>query len=173
MSLSLCSSWWYRDPIVIFALLLAGVFTSTTCAHAVRPSGHDRLIGEDLAPAKRITLLADEATRALRHAVWDDGVTPVISGLSALSATEVLRFLVEPIPPAPRSAWHTLRAGCTTTAPSDEMLDAARALLVREAVLASLDEEIEFPPAVLYSILEALPQPVQNPAASDLSLIHI
>jgi len=47
------------------------------------------------------------------------------------------------------------------------MLDAARALLVREAVLAALDEKVEFPPAVLYSILEALPQPVRNPAASD------
>ncbi len=111
--------------------------------------------------------MADEATRALRHAVWDEEVTPVISGLGGLSATEALRLLVEPIPLAPRSAWHALRAGCTGSAPSDAMLDAARALLIREAVLASLDDNVKIPPSVLYCVVDALPLPVRHPGATD------
>jgi hypothetical protein len=142
-----------------------------------------------------VEALAVEAALSMCASEWGSAgrVSPVLSASDdhALDAppaerrSALLAGLVETMEPRPRAVWAALRARTIIderTAPaegapkelsqkflaylSDEDLDRACLLIVRESLLHALDESVQLPPDTVRSILDALPRPLQRRGSS-------
>ena len=143
----------------------------------------------------QLEAIAVEAALSMCASEWGSAgrVSPVLSASDdhALDAppaercSALLAGLVETMEPRPRAVWAALRARMINderTAPaegapeelskkflaylSDEDLDRACLLIVRESLLHALDESVQLPPDTVRSILDALPRPLQRRGSS-------